>query len=180
MKVEEISANIRCLEYRQDREDADYGSCLYARFYFNLDKYELIIMSDCGNYAYKWVETPSESFLHLMARIYDDYLLVKLCGYPKEFDYEVTKDNLYDYAYDQDDKKRLHEIFEKIESKYTPDNAETFIQMFEQETDGQWTDVRDFLCYDYSPQQKRIVKVFVDNIQPVLRELVKAESKDKE
>lgn len=39
--VKEINPNIFCLEYRQDKEDADYGSCLWARFLFNLDKYEL-------------------------------------------------------------------------------------------------------------------------------------------
>ena len=38
MTVKEIPVNIRCLEYRQDKTDMDYGSCLYARFYFNLDK----------------------------------------------------------------------------------------------------------------------------------------------
>lgn len=73
MTVKEIPVNIRCLEYRQDKADTDYGSCLYARFYLNLDKYELNIISDVGNYAYQWVATPEhESFLELMARITDE------------------------------------------------------------------------------------------------------------
>lgn len=72
--------HIICLEYRQEREDEDYGSCLWARFYFNLDKYELMIMSDCGSYGYGWVETPeTESFLQLMSRCGKYYILKKNC-----------------------------------------------------------------------------------------------------
>ena len=48
VKVTEIQPNIVALEYRQEQSDKDYGSCLWARFYFNLDRYELTIVSDCG------------------------------------------------------------------------------------------------------------------------------------
>jgi hypothetical protein len=177
MTVKEILMNIRCLEYRQDKADTDYGSCLYARFYFNLDKYELNIISDVGNYAYQWVATPEhESFLELMARITDDYLLGKLCGRPKEFDYEATKAHFYDYADDKDDKKHLDEIFEEIEYKCVPDNGETFIELFEQENDGWWCDAWEYLIYEYTAWQKKIVSVFKNHIQPVIRKMVKAES----
>lgn len=178
MTVKEIPVNIRCLEYRQDEDDKDYGSCVYARFYFNLDKYELNIISDCGNYAYQWVATPkTESFLHLMARITDGYLLGKLCGSPKKFDYEATKAHFYDYADDEDDKKRLDAIFEEIELKYIPVSGESFIEMFEQENDGWWSDVWEYPVYDYTANQKRIVRVFEENIQPVIRNMVKNENK---
>ena len=134
------------------------------------------IISDVGNYAYKWVATPEhESFLELMARVTDGYLLTKLCGSPKEFDYEATKDHFYDYADEDGDKERLDEIFEEIESKYIPDNGETFIELFEQENDGWWCDVWEYPVYDYTPWQKRIVKIFDENIQPVIKELVKQE-----
>ena len=177
MTVKEIPTNIRCLEYRQDKADPDYGSCLYARFYFNLEKYELTIVSDCGNYAYQWVATPEhESFLELMARITDDYLLGKLCGSPKEFDYEATKAHFYDYADDEDDKKHLDEIFEEIECKYIPNNGETFIELFEQENDGWWSDVWEYPVYDYTAWQEKIVSVFKNHIQPVIRKMVKIES----
>ena len=181
MTVKEIPVNIRCLEYRQDREDTDYGSCLYARFYFNTDKYELNIISDCGNYAYQWVATPEhESFFQLMARITGDYLLGKLCGSPKEFDYEATKGHFYHYADDADDKKRLDEIFDEIECRYIPDNGETFIEMFERENDGWWSDVWEYPVYDYTAWQKRIVQIFKENIQPVIRDLIKSENEVEE
>lgn len=174
MTVKEIPVNIRCLEYRQDKTDMDYGSCLYARFYFNLDKYELNIISDVGNYAYQWHATPEhESFLELMTRITDDYLLTKMCGSPKEFDYEATKAQFYNYANDEDDKIRLDEIFEEIECKYIPDNGGTFIELFEQENDGWWCDAWDYLVYDYTPWQKKIVQVFEKTIQPAIRDMVK-------
>ena len=173
MTVKEIPVNIRCLEYRQDKDDADYGSCLYARFYFNLDKYELTIVSDVGNYAYRWGVSDNEAFLKLMTRISSDYLLGKLCGSPKEFDYEATKAHFYDCADDEDDKKKLDEIFEEIECKYIPDNGETFIELFEQENDGWWCDAWEYLVYEYTPWQKKIVQIFKDYIQPEIREMVK-------
>jgi len=135
MTVKEIPVSIRCLEYRQDKSDTDYGSCLYARFYFNLDKYELNIISDVGDYGYQWVATPEhESFLEHLAQITDGYLLGKLCGSPKEFDYEATKAHFYDYA-----------------------------------------DVRDYLINEYTAYQKKIVSVFENHIQPVIRKMVEAE-----
>ena len=174
MTVKEISVNIMCLEYRQDREDTDYGSCLWARFYFNLDSYELMITSDCGNYSYGWVATPEhESFLELMARINKDYLLHKLCGNPEIFDYEATKAHFYHYADEEEDKKKLDEIFEEIECKYIPDCGEAFIELFEQENDGWWADAWEYPVYVYSASQKKIAQVFHESIQPEIRRLVK-------
>jgi len=173
MMVKEIPTNIRCLEYRQDKQDVDYGSCLYARFYFNLETYELTIISDVGNYGYQWCATPEhESFLELMARITDDYLLGKLCGSPKEFDYEATKAHFYDYASDDEDREKLDEIFGEIESRYIPDNGETFIEMFENENDGWWTDAWEYPVYDYTAWQKKIVQIFKDCIKPKIKEIL--------
>lgn len=177
MIVKEIPVNIKCLEYRQDKADTDYGSCLYARFYFNLEKYELNIISDVGNYAYQWVATPEhESFLELMARINDDYLIEKLCGSPKKFDYEATKSHFYDYAYDEDDKNHLDRIFEEIECEYISVDGNSFIELFEQENFGWWDDVWEYLIYDYTAGQKKIVSVFKNHIQPVIRKMVEEKS----
>lgn len=73
--------NIITIEYRQEQGDPDYGSCLWANFNFDLERYDLTIMSDCGNYAYSWVATPnSESFMHLMSRVDQGYLLDKIAA----------------------------------------------------------------------------------------------------
>jgi hypothetical protein len=182
MTVKETPVNIRCLEYRQDKADEDYGSCLYARFYFNPDTYELTIISDAGNYAYQWPATPAhESFLELMARITDGYLLMKLCGSPMEFDYEATKSCFYDNAYDEIEKKWLDEIFEKIEEDdYIPESGEEFIELFEGENNGSCDDIWEYLEYEYTLNQKKIASVFKNHIQPAIRKMVKSESEDKE
>ena len=78
-KVDIISPRILTIEFRQEKTDADYGSCLWARFLFDLDNYDLHITSDCGEYAHGWIPTPErESFLKLMSRVNGDYLLGKI------------------------------------------------------------------------------------------------------
>ena len=67
------------ISYRQEKGDSDYGTCLWADFEFDTINYRLQIMSDCGNYSYKWVPTPGkESFFGLCRRIKPDYLLSKI------------------------------------------------------------------------------------------------------
>lgn len=79
MKISEVKPSVRKFEYRQEKGDADYGSCLWADFILDCDAYTLSIQSDCGNYAYSWTPTPnSESFIHLMCRINSGYLLNKI------------------------------------------------------------------------------------------------------
>ena len=175
MTVKEISVNIMCLEYRQNREDADYGSCLWARFYFNLDRYELMIMSDCGNYGYKWVETPdSESFLELMARCESGYILDKIYGRPDIFDYDITKEKLYDlYGENEEDIAKLDEILESIECEYIPETGSDFIRMFDEENDGYFYDTWDLPAYVHPSNAKKICQVFKDCIRPKIREILK-------
>ena len=184
MTVKEVPVNIRCLEYRQEKGDKNYGSCLYARFYFNLDKYELNIISDCGNYAYKWVETPEhESFLQLMARIGEEYLLHKLCGEPKEFDYEATKEHCYKwFGEDDEDREILDRIFENIEYDYEPQTGDDFIRLFDEENyeEGRpkhayFSDTWELPVYVYTADQKKICKIFKEKIQPIIWEIVSKE-----
>ncbi len=181
MTVKQIPVNIICLEYRQDRNDKDYGSCLYARFYFNLDKYELSIVSDVGNYSYKWTETPdSESFLELMERVSEYYLRHKLCGDPQEFDYEATKDHMYEYWYEEPDKKVLDRIFEELEYEDGVQNsADIFLMKFDEnnyEDDNihhaYFSDVWEMLQYSYTAWQEKICKIFIDIIQPKIKEIL--------
>ncbi len=186
MKIKKIEPEILVLEYRQDHGDKDYGSCLWARFYFNLDEYELLVTSDCDNYSYTWCQTPdSESFLELMARIGEQYLLEKFCGRPKFFDYEATKEHFYElYADEEEDKAKLDEIFENIESEYEPQSAETFLRMFDEynvddHCRSYFSDVWEMPVYVYSAQQEKICQVFHDFIQPQIKEMVKDTKKEK-
>ena len=172
MKVQEIPVNIRCLEYTQDKSDSDYGSCLYARFYFNLEKYELNIISDCGNYSYKWYPTPEhESFFKLLARIDSDYLIRKLCGNPSIFNYEKTKENFYRYA-DEEEKNKLDTIFEDMD---TPISGDAFLEMLEHYTTD-FSEPWEYLEYEYSFWQRRIVNIFEQHIQPAIKEMLKSQN----
>ena len=90
MILEKQTPRILRIAYHQEQDDPHYGSCLWAYFDFDLDRYMMNIQSDCGNESYRWVETPkTESFLHLMARINDDYLINKLFT-PSELDVDET------------------------------------------------------------------------------------------
>lgn len=180
MKVETINPRMLILECRQEEADEDYGSCLWADFYFNLDKYDLTILSDIGNYGYAyWSATPSESFLELMARIDEDYLLQKLCGNPKDFDYEATKEHFYEYyGEESEDRAKLDEIFEEIENEYEPESGELFLRLFDEynvddHNHSVFCDTWEMPVYDYTPWQKRICKIFHDYIQPKIREILK-------
>ena len=168
MTVKEIKPNILYLEYRQEKIDKDYGSCLWARFMFNLDRYELSITSDCGNYGYKWVETPeSESFLELMARCAD------------VFDYEATKKRIYEYfGEDEEDKEKLDETFEEMEIYgCSVDSPSEFMRVFEDNNDNDFGDVWELLKYVYPSNALKIVEVFKEYIQPYIREQLKEQNK---
>ena len=85
------------LEYHQEKDDPDYGTCLWARFTFDLVNYELKIASDCGNYSYEWIATETEPFLNLMLRVNKDYLLDKLSS-RSVVNASETWNNLYKYV----------------------------------------------------------------------------------
>ena len=117
MKIETITPRIVSIAYHQEKGDTHYGSCLWAYFDFDLDRYMLNIQSDCGNAAYRWYETPdSESFLHLMARINEDYLINKLFD-PEEIDVKATMERIRE-AMNLDD----------IEDEDEREDAETYLQ----------------------------------------------------
>ena len=181
MTVTEKDYNIICLEYRQDSSDKDYGSCMYARFYFNLDKYEITIISDCGNYGYKWVETPTaESFLQLIGRMDSGYLLDKIAGIPSFFDYDATKSNVYDkFGYDDDEVADLDKIFEIIEDRmFLPDEADDFIVLFNSACDECYKSYDDYEVstlpvFTHTPNQRKIAEVFEKYIQPKVCEMIR-------
>jgi hypothetical protein len=170
MRVTEIQPNILALEFRQEPTDSDYGTCLWARFYFNLDRYELTIISDCGEYGYKWYETEHESFLELMSRIDEDYLLIKLYGYPDVFDYEGSKRKVYEYREDID-KEELDEAFEEIEFNGYPETEESFVRAIESEIGG----IDEPYCLVkkvYPANALKICSVFENAIKPKIKEIL--------
>lgn len=174
MRVTEVKDNILILEYRQDSSDEDYGSCLWARFYFNLDKYELLISSDCGSYGYKWPVAKRETFLELMARCNDDYILGKIYGSPDVFDYDETKKRLYDMYKDEPYSiENLNQIYADIEQCYEgTDSADEFIRVFD-EFNSYFYDTWEFPVKVYPNNVLKIVQVFENYIKPKIKEIIK-------
>lgn len=174
MKILNETPNILKISYRQEKGDENYGSCLWATFLFDLNDYTLHIESDCGNYAYGWCVTPSESFIHLMCRIDGSYLLNKI-SYRTEFKLEKsianTCDNIKCYRDDNEEYSELIEEIKEIEDNYGEES-------FYRECDNimgryDFSDTFEIIeCVkEYPTQAVRIIEIFRDYIQPYIRKL---------
>ncbi len=178
MKIEEIKPHIRQFMFRQERGDPDFGSCMWASFILDTLNYTLHISSDCGEYAYGWSPTPkSESFVHLMSRIYEEYLLEKIAE-RDQFDYEASKretiTNL-EYYYD-DDPDRVNSIIEKIGIRELYDDMSDDFHAYYQAMDDILSDcgVDDTFeiiagVFEYPAGAKKIAQIFHDVLQPILK-----------
>lgn len=95
-KVYESTPHLLVIEYRQEKGDPDYGSCMWATFTFDLNRYSMTIQSDCGDYSYGWAPTPkTESFVELLCRLEPGYLLYKIPNTKKIV--QVFADNIQPY-----------------------------------------------------------------------------------
>lgn len=184
--------SILLLEFWQEEDDQDYGSCLWGRFYFDKENYALTIESDCGAYSYGWTPTPnSESFLKLMLRIDEGYLLNKISSL-SEVDEIKTLENIKEliattYGYhDVDfskvikDKKILEYDLDQIESACNARDqrevAETLLSALESMDDELEIDEYDLyqsIEKDYPCGAKKIVSIFINFIQPKIKEIIR-------
>lgn len=182
MTVTVEKPEIVTLLYKQEKTDEDYGSCLWARFYFDLKNYTLQIESDCGNYIHGWTPTPkSESFLELCARFDYEYLLYKISNptiidgketwkQVKEFvtdmiEYEILEDDLDKFDWEQLEVACYHhnderDCFDAICSAL--DDTEL---RGKYETECIWSSI----VKTYPANAKKIVSVFVNCIQPFIK-----------
>lgn len=172
--------SIITLEYRQQPEDTDYGTCLWAVFHIDTERYSLSIMSDCGNFSYGWHPTPNaESFLQLLGRMDKDYLLSKIAS-PTVVDTERTFDRVMEY---------LHEIEKTLGKKLEAHDIEMIRRacggtdleclssikeaLFATPIDGQYRelDLAERICLPEGAGPKKIAEVFKDHIQPMVETL---------
>lgn len=175
------------LMYRQERSDEDYGSCLWARFNFDLKHYSMFIESDCGNYSYGWVPTPNaESFLQLCARFNWEYFLGKISS-QTVIDGNTTFQRVKALMeqLDEDAFASIDEVdMEEIESACTcwREDTEAYlaIRSILDENGFSEYDAYDVACCiekDYPNGAKKIAQIYRDHIQSVVRKLAKEESK---
>lgn len=193
MKIDALNPNILRIAIHQEDKDPHYGSCLWAYYDFDLDRYMLNIQSDCGDAAYRWCETPdSESFLQLMARIDDDYLMYKLF-LPDEVDVSATIDGVRDYLgvggddgyqnvyLSEAERRRREEALEELEEllKEVSGNyvaAQITLENWNTDHDFDINCTYGYVAEDFNAWQKRIVELFRDYVQPKIREIIKRDA----
>jgi hypothetical protein len=167
--------NIITLAYHQEKSDADYGTCLWADFHFDCDRYTLSISSDCGNFSYGWTMTPeTEDFMLLMCRVDKDYLLNKLSEesrFDQDQSVSATLTNVYHCMFQSFDD--YNTVIEEIKGIEATSSSSDF-----------WVAVDDILTRydvigdtyeiiviieDYPVQAYKIVDIFEQFIQPKLK-----------
>lgn len=184
MTIKEVQPTIRQFEYRQEKGDPYYGSCLWAIFNLDTKNYTLSIESDCGNYSYGWIPTPnSESFVHLLSRVEESYLLNKIAE-RTEFDYESSKTNTLrniELVF-EDEPDTVEAIETDIEWQEglsdMKDSAYAFYHEIEEILSNyDATDIHEYIeCeMDYTSQAKRIANIFCTVLQPILKAECKRE-----
>ena len=94
-KSEIITPQMLVVDYKQESTDEDYGSCLWAKFYFDVTNCNLLIISDCGEYGYGWY-SDTKPFLNFMTEIRGDYLLKKI-SQQTMIDCNATFKNIKEY-----------------------------------------------------------------------------------
>lgn len=180
-RIEVLKPEIVMVSFLQEREDKDYGSCLWARFKFDLKNYSLTIESDCGSYSHGWVPTPdSESFLHLCARFNWEYLLDKISS-QTVIDGEATF-------------QKVKELMEQLDDDVFASIDETEMEGIERSCFGHYEETAAYMAIcsaleyagfseydayeaacciekDYPVGAKTIAQVYRDYIQPVIRRL---------
>ena len=169
--VKVINPDITVLEYNQEKTDKDYGSCLWAKFYFDTTNCELLITSDCGNYAYGWC-SDTKPFLSFLASISKGYLLSKIAK-QSEVDCDATYLAVKEYIGDDTDvnddedellyvchcSKNKVEVYKSLEDYF-------YGEMLDFETES----LNDCIICSYPTWAKRIADIFVNYIQPLLKE----------
>ncbi len=174
MKTEMKTGEVLRIEFRQERDDPDYGSCRWADFVFDTEHFELSVFSDRGDYAHVWPVDKGHPFLKLMAGISGDYLLRKMFR-EEVVDWESTKEWLVEAvnvadATEEERETALREL-EELEEEYdlTDDYGAT-MRLVEEWNDNnlEIEDVWECVKTDYTYDAKKIVDVFIRVVQPVL------------
>lgn len=170
------------ISYRQTKDDKDYGSCLWARFNFDTQRYTLHIDSDCGNFSNGWYPTPnSETFMELCSRFEGGYLLDKISARSRVNGDATFKSLMewlqeYDeYGYECMTKSQIRDIKDACHSNINDYAVLRAIQNALEDTafDGSCSEYDIACCVemDYPGGAKKVVEIFMEYIQPKCKEI---------
>lgn len=181
-KVEIVKPKIITFEFHQEKEDDDYGSCLWARFNFDLENYCLQIASDCGDYGSSWIPTPkTETFLQLMTRCDTDYLLRKLST-ESEIDVDATYLAVKEFVVDSLGKEWSNSLYQSISDACCLHNESDvyneLVKVLEDHNiclDPNQYELFSCIQKTYPRPAKRIINIFDKYIRPEIRKYLKGE-----
>lgn len=175
MKIEKIEPRTITYRLSPDKGDAEYASCIWARYIFDCDNGRLNINSDAGDYAYGWGRNIHEDFMHLMGRVDKEYLLNKL-SCRSVFDIAKSKaktiKNIREYGIDCwgiKDEEHLDAVVEYVSDIESGASEETFIrEVADIVPKIDWEDIE--VDKDYPYGAKIVVEMFTKYLQPQIKE----------
>ena len=182
MKAELITSRLVTIKLTQEKTDPDYGSCLWARFMLDLDRYSMQIMSDCGSYAYAWQPTPdSESFLHLIGRMDEEYLLDKISDrtvVDTEATYKSVKEYLDGLLDEEDveegyDERLIHEACSVFNPRDCLDALMEAIDFTDYADEAERFELSECIETMHPAGARKIGTLFAQYIKPLARKMDK-------
>lgn len=180
MKINVTRPDILRIKYRPEPDDNGYAACLWANFDMDMDTDTLTITGDCGTFSYGYWDVGPGGFLKFLAGLDEDYLLGKLAK-KSEFDLEATVEGMKETLEEADEfsARKINGLIQDLRDKleYRGENGQSEFGVLEEwndEHDLGMYDLFEAVYYDYPTYAKRIVGIFVEHIQPKIREIVKA------
>lgn len=180
MNINVTRPEILRIKYRPEPNDECYSACLWANFDLDMTTDTLTITSDCGTFSYGYWDVGPGGFLRFLCGLDEDYLLGKLAK-KSEFDLEATLEGMKESLEEADEytagniERLIQDLREKME--YRDENGQSEYGALEEWNDEHglgMCDLFEAVYYDYPTYAKRIVKIFIDYIQPKIREIMNA------
>lgn len=170
MEVTKMTPNITVYSLTPNKNEDMYCRCMWAKVTLDHDSYALSVISDCGNYTYKWGKREHEPFLSLLSRLDKDYLLGKIADRTKFNLEESKKATLNNLEYYKDEK----EYDEAVE--FITELDDVGEEGFYTRIDGmfRWIDFESIeIVKDYPAGAITFCDLFIDYLQPQLKEELK-------
>ncbi len=166
--------NSTLYSFKLEHGDELYHHCMWGRVILDHDAYTLFAETDCGNYTYGWKPSPEhESFLQLMARIEEEYLLSKIAD-RNTILFEPSVEKTI---------KNIKEVFSGRPEKEVNEICTAVREIDRYSDEGFFYEVDDILSHygytdalhiveiekDYPLRAKTFAKIFCTIIQPAIR-----------
>ncbi len=174
-KIEVKKPKIVSFAFRQDETDKDYGSCLWANFYFDTENCILMIESDCGSFSHTWYPE-KDPFLKVCSRFGKTYLLEKLSS-SNVVDSDRTFENvkelineLVECEWDEEELEAACNCSHRDDVVYEAITA-AISSLFAHDTDlFESYDLWECIRTDYPNSAKKIVEVYCEHIVPAIKD----------